>query len=847
MERLVEKFKPENYKLTLRINKWTEKVQGSVEVLGDFLKNPVKFDAVGLNISEVLVDGEPVHFVSDGKYLILEDLDEASAKDSDNESDDNGGRAEVKSSKGEEKNSSNTEEGRKITVSIKYDFMLSHNMEGIYLSKYEFEGREERIVSTQFESHYAREGFPCIDEPAAKATFDVKIIDLDPEDTILGNMSKKSEKVIEYKTVGLDQDPQKGVALDSMRRVKITDFETTPKMSTYLLAFTIGKLQKTTTKNKHGVEISTYAALNQAKDAVEFPNKIAAEVLDYYDDLFGIPYPLPKLDQVAVPDFEAGAMENWGLVTYRETCLLAGENSKKAQKEYVASVIAHELSHQWFGDLVTMKWWNNLWLNESFANMMQYYSIDKLHPDWKAWQDFFTDDCMMALSRDALPGVQAVQQEVETPEEIATLFDSSIVYAKGARLIFMLMRLMGEDNFFKGIRDYFKVHKYSNTTGDDLWAALQSYADFNVKEFMDAWISQPGYPMVTDGAQQRFLLTGATDDTKWPLPKITDDMSGHYIINLSGPEFDEKIKNFDKLSLEQKLRLLIDRYFLSKTPIVSTGSLMDLVPKFKNEKSEPIFSIIADILSSLKIFAAPDTEYYPKLKQYIYSVIEPNLRRLGYKVKDGEETNDTKLRNLVLGFSIYCEKKEDLEALAEQYNEDFTKIPAETRNVVFDAKFRVSDEAVFDEFLERYKTESDSFIQHSLLSCITEARRPENTKKLFELLKRQDIVRPQNHIYLFSYLLSNFWTRKEAFDWGYDNWEYLKGFTSDQSMDDYVKVMAARVRTIDEFKRFEEFFDPKRDDKSIARSIEVGKTDIQARLRWIHDDADGVHERLNNI
>lgn len=812
MERLYRNFKPENYNIELRINKMTEEVQGYVTITGEKVGDSLKLHAKNLKIINVLVNGERKNIEQKGDELEILDVENGAAK-----------------------------------IDIKYGFKLTHNMEGVYLSTYEFEGKEERIVSTQFESHYAREGFPCVDEPEAKATFDLKIIDTDASDIILGNMPAKSERVLEYTSVNPDESPEGGVSLSKTVKRKIVEFETTPRMSTYLLAFVIGHFNSETMVNKHGVKVTTYAALNQPTSMLTFPNQIAADALDFYDDLFGQAYPLPKMDQVAIPDFEAGAMENWGLVTYREACLLADENTPKSHNEYVATVVTHELSHQWFGDLVTMKWWDNLWLNESFANMMQYYCADKLHPEWKIWQDFFTDDCLAALSRDALTGVQSVQQEVENPEEIATLFDSSIVYAKGARLMFMLMRLMGEKSFFAGLKEYFKKHQYGNTTGDDLWEALQPHAKFNVKEFMDAWILQPGYPMITDNTQQRFLLNGGTDDTKWPLPKITDDMSGHYIINLSSQEFDKKVANFEKLDLEQRLRLLIDRHLLSRTPIVSTGSLMDLIPKFKDETSEPIFGIVAGIMNSLKIFAAPDTEYYPKLKRYIYGIIENNLNRLGVEPVKGEDSNDTKLRELILGFALYTEDQKTIDTLAALWNKDLNEIDSEIRGDVITAKFRKDDEKDFDFLLDYYQKETNPTIKSEILSTIADAKKPENIKKLIDLLKKPEIVRPQDHIYLCAYLLSNFWAREQAYDWIYENWDYIYSLTSDKSMDDYVRVAAARVRTMEQADRFFEFFDQKKDDNALKRSIEVAHVDIMARLRWIKDDAPSVHERLNNI
>ena len=812
MERLFKNFKPANYNIELRINKETEKVQGHVTITGEKVGKSLKLHAKNLKILNVLINGERKNIEQKDDELEILDAPMGAQK-----------------------------------IDIKYTFNLTHNMEGVYLSTYKYKDKEERIVSTQFESHYAREGFPCVDEPEAKATFDLKIIDTDATDEILGNMPKKSERVLEYTSVDPDESPEGGVNLSKTVRRKIVEFETTPRMSTYLLAFVIGHFNKVTTKNKHGVEVSTYAALNQSEKMLDFPNQIAADALDFYDDLFGVPYPLPKMDQVSIPDFEAGAMENWGLVTYREACLLASEDTPKAHNEYVATVITHELSHQWFGDLVTMKWWDNLWLNESFANMMQYYCADHLHPEWKIWQDFFTDDCLAALSRDALPGVQSVQQEVENPEEIATLFDSSIVYAKGARLMFMLMRLMGEKSFFAGLKEYFKKFQYDNTTGDDLWASLQPHAKFDVKEFMDAWILQSGYPMLTDGNQQRFLLNGETDDTKWPLPKITDDMSGHYLINLSSQEFAEKIEKFDSLSLEQKLRLLIDRHLLSRTPIVSTGTLMDLLPKFKDEESETIFGIVAGIMNTLKIFAAPDTEYYPKLQHYIYNIVENNLKRLGFETKPGDEANEVKMRELVLGFALYAEDNETIEELAKHYNDDFNKIDSEILGAVLEAKFKKDGEADFDNFVKKYQEEANPTVKSELLSCLTDARKPKNIEKLLKLLEKPEIVRPGDHIYLYAYLLSNFWAREQAFDWCYSHWDYIKGLTSDKTMDDYVRVTAARIRTKEQADKFFEFFDKMKDDPALKRSIEVAHVDIKARLRWIADDSASVHEHLKDF
>ena len=698
-------------------------------------------------------------------------------------------------------------------------------MQGAYLSSYQHEGREELLVSTQFESHYARECFPCIDEPEAKATFDLMITIPDEDDEIISNMPATKTVKTNGKTV---------------------TFEQTPRMSTYLLAFCIGKFHKKSKTSKNGIKVTTYCTLNHDPENLDFANKIATDSLDFYDEKFGTKYPLKKLDQVAIPDFEAGAMENWGLVTYRESCLLVDKNTSKSHREYVSTVIAHELSHQWFGNLVTMKWWNNLWLNESFATLMEYVCIDAIHPRYKIFEEFFTGECHAALARDALPGVQAVQQDVNNPAEIATLFDGAIVYAKGAHLMFMLYRLMGEKNFFAGIKDYFKTHAYGNTTGDDLWSALQKYADFDVKQFMDAWISQPGYPVITDGKQQRFLLNGATDDTKWPLPEITDDMSGHYILQLSSKEFSDKIANFDKLSLEQKLRLLLDRGLLAKTSLVSSATLLDLIPKFKNETSYPIWDQVFSLLASLKLFFYETDPDFPKFQQYIYNVVEKQLSRLGAVQSDPkEDDNDTKLREGVVGYALFAENSALLAELSELYQPDYEKLNPEARYHILYAKMQLDEDKVFDKFLKDYQNISSPEVKRELLDVLCSAK--EHNERLLTLLSEPKIVRPQDHLSLFIRLLRNYRTKQGAISWLYNNWDYVEKMTGEKSIEDYPRYLAAFIRNLQEYDKYQKFFADKAENPALSRALKVAEAEISARLHLLELDNDAVHEHLDDM
>lgn len=792
MERFLDYFVPERYWLDLNIDKNVKTISGIVKVSGTVKEETVKFHAVGLEIDSVKVGEKELEKqdfeCKDGVLTLFKVPRNASC------------------------------------IEIEYHGFLNENMQGAYLSTYEYEGKREVIVATQFESHYAREAFPCIDEPAAKAVFELTITTPDKDDIILANTP-----------LG----------------------EPTPRMSTYLLAFVIGKFHGKTIKNAHGVEITTYCALNQDVDAVDFANEVAAKSLEFYDNNFGVKYPLPKLTQVALPDFEAGAMENWGLVTYRESMLLASEAATLDTKKGVALTVAHELSHQWFGDLVTMRWWDDLWLNESFASVMEYYAVDHIYPEYKIWENFFCGDALAALKRDCLSGVQSVHQDVNDPAEIATLFDPAIVYAKGARLMLMVIRMMGWDDFCKGVREYFEKFKYDNTVGDDLWASLNKYARFDVGKMMHGFIDQPGYPVVvatktdfTEVSQKRFLVDGEMTKSSWELPEIREDMSGHYVLNLSEEEFNERLARFDKLGLEEKLRLLIDRDLLAKTELVSNGSLVTLISKFRDEESAAVWNIIATIVSGLKIFFKNDSDEELEYKKFIKALVAPGLEKVGLKTRENDDENTIRLRAILVALDFYAsvfrkdnEGQENLKELAKMYDQDLTKIDAEIRNDVLDAKLFLEPEC-FDEFLTAYKKEADPEFKFDLLLAMTLTGDEENAKKMIGLLSDLETVKPQDQFHLFIYLYRNPVTKEQAFSWLVSHWDFVKEFSGDKSLDNYPRYTAGTVKTEADFKAWREFFEPLAQDPALKRATKVGRSEIEARLKLIERDRNGVIEAV---
>ena len=479
MDRLFSQFQPEHYDIQwdLRQAKSNRLIRGTATIRGQHLAaEPIRLHAKDLQIEETTVNSQAVKTSINNDILTLDNTDEGPAQ-----------------------------------ITIKFSLTLTDAMHGIYPCYYEHQGQKRELYATQFESHHAREAFPCVDEPEAKATFAISILSNEP--VVLSNMPVVSQR-----------ESSEGT---------LTTFEQTPRMSTYLAAFVAGDLQRATTAAKSGVEVNVYATPAQPADSLNWALQHAAQTIDFFNEYFGVPYPLPKSDHVALPDFSSGAMENWGLVTYRETALLADPaTASVSTRQYIATVIAHELSHQWFGNLVTMKWWNNLWLNESFATLMEYLATDALHPNWRQWDEFANNEGVAALRRDSIDGVQPVQTDVSSPAEISALFDGAIVYAKGGRLLRMMQLWIGDEAFRAGLKQYFTRFKYSNTTGDDLWECLSQASGKDVGALMNTWISQPGYPVVYESLnngeltlRQEQFFTGPhqPSDRLWPIPLGAND------------------------------------------------------------------------------------------------------------------------------------------------------------------------------------------------------------------------------------------------------------------------------------------------------------------------------------
>ncbi|BBG22748.1 M1 family metallopeptidase [Sulfuracidifex tepidarius] len=465
-------------------------------------KGNVELDAVDFNLHQVKVNGETTEFEYDGKTIKI--------------------------------NATREENIIEIWFSKKVD---DKQLTGIYKAKYD---QDKYVISTQFEATHARDFIPCIDKPSYKSIFRIQV-KVDQGLKVLSNMdaeiSKSGEKVL-------------------------YSFKETPKMSTYLLYLGIGDFEEVEDNSSSPKIIVATTPGKSAKG--RFAIEVARKTISFYENYFGIKYQLPKEHLIAVPEFAFGAMENWGAITFRENALLADESSSTQQKIRVSEVVAHELAHQWFGDLVTMKWWDDLWLNESFATFMSHKAVNETFPEWRMWESFLIGETSPAMLKDALNTTHSIEAHVENEAEIEQMFDD-ISYGKGASVLRMIEAYLAPENFRKGISSYLKKFQFSNASGQDLWNSLSEASGEKLDQIMDSWIKKPGYPLLTvqiiKGTrgyrlavrQDRFLLNGK-DDLTYIVP-LTFRLNGRKETSL----LEERTYERELESYPNELLVNIDR------------------------------------------------------------------------------------------------------------------------------------------------------------------------------------------------------------------------------------------------------------------------------------------------
>ncbi len=654
---------------------------------------------------------------------------------------------------------------KKGKLFIKFAGVLNNKMRGFYRSRYEHKGKTYHMGVTQFESTDARRAFPCFDEPAHKATFDVRL--RVPNDrTVISN-------TLEEETVEHDAG------------YKVVRFEKSPKMSSYLLAFIIGHFEYVEKITNEGVTVRVYVTPGKKKQAA-FALEVSARLMDFYHDYFGIEYPMKTMDLIAIPDFANGAMENWGAVTYRETALLVDpENSSLHTKQWVALIIAHELAHQWFGNLVTMKWWTHLWLNEGFASFMEYLAVDKLFPEWKIWTQFVFTEQAKALSLDGLENTHSIEIPVHHPGEISEIFDA-VSYSKGASVIRMIEAYVGENNFKKGLQKYLKRHKYSNAETEDLWRALEEVSKKPVGKIMKNWTGTPGYPLITvesNGvkimlSQKRFYGAGEGEGKKaqdWlvPFSILTDKEKTSSVLidkkkavvqlsneavwikgNANDTSFvrvkyasrdleklEDAIRNNDtQLSEEGRFALVRDAFALVEAGMMGADEALRLSEAYKKEKSYIVWAEIVLHLMELNNLLHGEN-CHDVFKAFGRSLLAEIVSHAGWKKRTGESHEETLLRSTVTFAIGSLGDKETIKSARELFGAMINnkKIDSDLKSLVFSLVAENGGKKEFDIFENIYMTAPSEEEKDRALRAMTSFKDEELLRKTLQIAFSPDV------------------------------------------------------------------------------------------------------------
>ncbi|HMF54695.1 MAG TPA: M1 family aminopeptidase [Edaphobacter sp.] len=681
----------------------------------------------------------------------------------------------------------------KVTLSISYTGVLNDKLRGFYLSK----TKARNYAVTQFEPTDARRAYPSFDEPALKATYDIALV-VDSGDTAIANTQIVSD------------------APGPVAGKHTVKFATTPKMSTYLVAFLVGDF-KCTSGKADGVPIracSTPDKLAMTKFALE-----AAEyVLPYYDKYFGIKYPMPKLDMVALPDFEEGAMENFGCITYRETDLLTDEKTASIPaKKRVAIVVAHEMAHQWFGDMVTMQWWDNLWLNEGFASWMESKPVAKWKPEWNFPQDDAID-LNTTMNLDSQKTTRTIRARAETPNEINEMFDG-IAYGKAGAMLGMVENYLGEETFRQGVHNYLAAHLYANATAEDFWNAQTENSHQPVDKIMQSFVTQPGVPLLmfsqqSSGgapvAQSRFFLSGkAADDSQhWTLPVCVktngkpacrvltpadatvplaaDAAVPFFYANASGKGYYRTAYTAQQLEAitakaeaaltpPERIGLLGDRWALVRSGQGTTGDYMNLVLALKNDPNGLVMETALDAVRLIDARIATDDDS-KELDALLGRELGPVYSALGHSAR-GDSYDRQLLRAelmRILGSAkdphVLAEAKELTDrayAAGSRRDKGLDPILTDTAIAVTAAN---GDTALYDKIFASSKDSSDPGQQADALRTLAFFRDPVLVKRTLDYAVSGQ-VRNQDSWIPISILLSSRDTREQTWEYIQQNWD----------------------------------------------------------------------------
>lgn len=669
--------------------------------------------------------------------------------------------------------------------------VINDKLVGWYRSKY---GDGKFLATTQMEAPHARRAFPCFDEPGKKATFTISFL-IDKNLTAITNTPQISETIKDGK--------------------KLVKFEKTPKMSTYLVYLGVGEFEWV--EDYHNSVRIRVVTVPGKKEQGRYALDLAKKFLKYYEDYFNIPYPLLKLDLIAVPDFAWGAMENWGAIVFREVRLLTTDKTSIEAKKALAVTLAHEFVHLWFGDLVTPAWWNDLWLNESFATFMAYKAVDHYFPEWRIWEDFVQRG-QFSLVEDSLSTTHPIEVKVRTPNEVEELFDR-ISYGKGGCILRMIEEYLGVENFRRGVQNYLKKYSYQNATSTDLWNSLAKASDQPVKEIMESWITQPGYPIISAELNKNKLLlkqelfSTVKSDKKWLIPltiiysingtdekfktvlmkdeelvvefeeepvwfKINKGEAGFYVVKYDENSLNKikelvrnkKLSQFDRWGVQNSL---FQAAWLRKN--VHLTDYLEFLTAYEDEDNHLVLQDIYLKVRKVHLYFSQQQgweEVWGFIKNLVKKPYEKILTKFGTSPESGESQEVSELRSLayaVLGFL----GDEKVVSDAFKKFERIKTVHPDLRSAVLLSVARNGGEKVFNKLMELYDQVESSEEKVEIINAHGYYTNPNlliNTLEFYFSPK----VRKQDLYIGFRHLASNPSARSVLFEWVKKNWSKVK-------------------------------------------------------------------------
>ncbi|KAK3573881.1 hypothetical protein QTP86_032855 [Hemibagrus guttatus] len=771
-------------------------------------------------------------------------------------------------------------------LTLQFQGWLNGSLVGFYKTTYTEDGVIKKIAATDHEPTDARKSFPCFDEPNKKATFKISITH-DKAYDALSNMPVESN-------VSVSDDKEK------------TTFITSVKMSTYLVCFAVHQFAYVERVSKRNISLKIYAQPSQIHTA-EYAANVTKIIFDYFEEYFDMEYSIAKLDKIAIPDFGTGAMENWGLITYRESNLLYDEKeSSSYNKQRVASVIAHELVHQWFGNIVTMDWWDDLWLNEGFASFFEYVGVEEAEPSWGMRDIMLIDDVFPVLVDDALLTSHPIIVDVSTPSEITSVFDA-ISYSKGASILRMLEDWIGRNNFRDGCRKYLKSFTFQNAKTSDFWNAQAEVSGMSVAVVMDTWTKQMGYPVLsltnTDTeaklTQKRFLLDPNADPTqpssplgyKWSIPvqwnSLKTDKNGtklfakeqaEVVIENYSPATDGLIKvNSDHMgfyrvnhpdniwaAISQQLltdhlvfsaadrsSYIDDVFALARADVVHYNKTFELLKYLANETEYIVWDRVESSIAYVRDMLASNSILYSKFQILFRQHVQKISRELGWD-DVGSQTKRL-LRETVLSIACQMDDTEILSQASDIFEKwikgEISSVPVNLRLLVYRYGMKNSGkEQSWEIMFQRYLSATLAQEKDKLLYGLASIENVSLLNRLLEASKNETIVRSQDLFTLVRYVSLNKYGENMAWDWVTLNWDYLvKRYTiTDRNLGRLLNRISTSYNTELQLWKMEHFFalNPNAGAGETPRKQALER--VNSNIEWVKRNQDEIHSWLEH-